>query len=86
MLSCMQMKQTFLSNTKMPLKSFQCARQEIYNVTAWLAANKLLLNIEKTKYILFDSNQKKIANCSHMLLLDGKPIKQVKSILFLGYT
>ena len=74
----------FISN-KCPEKVFSLAQQELHNVANWLSANKLSLNTDKTKYILFDSNHKKINNTKHQsLYLKKKPIEQVKNILFLG--
>ena len=65
-------------------KVFQNAQQELNNVANWLSANKLLLNVDKTKYVLFHSNRKKLSNCSKTLLLNNKPLKQVNDLLFLG--
>ena len=74
----------FTSN-KCPEKSYSLAQQELQNVANWLLANKLSLNTNKTKYILFDSNHKKINNNKHQsLYFKRKPIEQVKNILFLG--
>ena len=69
----------------MPRKSFSLAQQELHNVAYWLSANKLSLNTDKTKYILFDSNRKKINNNKRQsLYFKKKSIEQVKNILFLG--
>ena len=68
----------------MSRKSFSLAQQELHNVANWLSANKLSLNTNKTKDILFDSNRKKINNNKHQsLYFKKKPIEQVKNILFL---
>ena len=74
----------FISN-KCPEKNFLQAQQELQNVANWLSANKLSLNTDKTKYILLNSNRKKINNNKHQsLYFKKKPIDQVKNILFLG--
>ena len=74
----------FISN-KCPEKVFLLAQQELHNVKNWLSANKLSLNTNKTKNILFESNHKKINNNKHQsLYFKKKPIEQVKNILFLG--
>ena len=74
----------FISN-KCPEKFFSLAQQELHNVANWLSANKLSLNTDKTKYILFDSNREKINNNKHQsLYFKKKPVEQVKNILFLG--
>ena len=74
----------FISN-KCPEKVFSLAQQELHNVANWLSANKLSLNTDKTKHILFDSNRKKINNNKHQsLYFKKKSIEQVKNRLFLG--
>ena len=74
----------FISN-KCPEKVFSLAQQELHNVAYWLSANKLSLNTNKTKYILFDSNRKKINNNKRQsLYFKKKSMEQVKNMLFLG--
>ena len=69
----------------MSRKIFFASQQELHNVANWLSANKLSLNTDKTKYILFDSNREKINNNKHQsLYFKKKPVEQVKNILFLG--
>lgn len=56
---------------------------EFYNVSQWLNANKLSLNIEKTNFVLFHPPQKKIRY--HLKLSTGThSIKQEKSAKYLG--
>jgi len=67
------------------IKNVFCyAQYEMNSVADWLAANKLTLNIDKTKYILFSSNLKTLSNCSQTIYLYNKPIKRVSDIIFLG--
>ena len=55
-------------------------KQELNNVALWMSANKLSLNIDKTKYILFDSNPKRLSNCSQALYFSNKPLEQVHDV------
>ena len=36
------------------------AQNELINISKWLSANKLTLNINKTKYIMFTSRKKRL--------------------------
>ena len=61
------------------------AQNELINIAKWLSANKLTLNINKTKYIMFTSRKKRIpVNDSLKLCFYKNPIKRVESIPFLG--
>ena len=61
------MIQTLLTTTK--TKAFQNLQQEINNVTVTqrLSASRLSLNINKTKYVLTQSNFKQLSDCSKTL-------------------
>ena len=57
--------------------------KEMNKLSEWLKINKLTLNLEKTKYILFKPRQKR----QYMpvdLFIDGKNINQVHETSFLG--
>ena len=61
------------------------AQTELINIFKGLSANKLTLNINQTKYIMFASIKKRIlVNDSLKLCFYRKPIEKVESILFLG--
>ena len=61
------------------------AQNELINVSKRLSANKLTLNINKTKYIMFTSRKKRLpVNDSLKLCFYKNPIKRVESIPFLG--
>jgi len=64
--------------------TFKYAQMEVNSVAHWLSANKLSLNIDKTKYILFHSNRNKLSRCSQSIFLKYKPLLRVKDIHFLG--
>ena len=56
---------------------------EMVNVCQWLRANRLSLNLSKTKLILFRSkNEKDTLNFN--LTIDGKTITESKSAKYLG--
>jgi hypothetical protein len=56
---------------------------EINKVTEWLNVNKLSLNIQKTKFILFRSSNKKPEHEIQIIMNDVN-VEQVKSTTFLG--
>ena len=60
---------------------------ELNKIYQWLSTNKLSLNIEKTKFMVFHFNQKRIdkSKIPH-LEINGIPIKQVHDFNFLGLT
>ena len=55
---------------------------ELQKLSEWFKANKLSLNVGKTKYILFGN--KHIPGKSFHLILDGNVLDQVKETKFLG--
>ena len=61
------------------------AQNELINIAKWLSANKLTININKTKYIMFTLRKKRLpVNDSLKLCFYKNPIKRVESIPFLG--
>ena len=61
---------------------------ELKTISDWMAANKLSLNIGKTKYILFSPRGKynKRQNLNSLILIRNKPLDKVESADFLGVT
>ena len=60
---------------------------ELSKISDWLAVNKLSLNAEKTKYMIFHNYQKVIAeNDIPHLTLNGSVIERVTQFNFLGLT
>lgn len=53
----------------------------LHKITSWFAANNLALNLDKTKYILFNSNS---TNREPELFVQNKQISSVQQIRFLG--
>ena len=54
------------------------------NIYDWLCANKLTLNLRKTKYLIFQPRQKVNCNLLPPLSLAGQPLEQACSIKYLG--
>ena len=61
----------------------QNVNRELSEISLWLRANKLSLNLAKTHFVIFHPHQKKINN-SLTIDIDGKPINQQKSVKYLG--
>ena len=56
---------------------------DLFNLSNWLKANKLSLNIKKTELVIFRSRKLKI-DSSFKFKLDGKRIFPTKSVKYLG--
>ena len=57
--------------------------RELHKVQKWLEANRLAPNIDKTNFVIFHSQQRKITD--HIVLRIGrKKTKQESSVKFLG--
>ena len=56
---------------------------ELKNVTQWIRANKLSLNLQKTKYMIFSNT---IETLPTDIVLDEIPLENVSHIKFLGIT
>ena len=61
----------------------QNVNRELSEISLWLHANKLSLNIAKTNFVIFHPHQKKIIN-SLNIGIDRKPINQQTSVNYLG--
>ena len=59
---------------------------ELTRINEWLALNKLNLNINKTKYIIFHFSQRNMAFLDLELKLCGQHIECVRQFVFLGIT
>ena len=58
--------------------------KEISKVNTWLLSNKLVLNVAKSKFMLFFKHPKVVPTLK--LLINGNPIEQVTNFNFLGIT
>ena len=64
---------------------FQFANDDLNSLYDWLCANKLTINLDKTKYIVYSiSNRTSMPSNSLSLALNGVKIKRVDQFTFLG--
>ena len=56
---------------------------ELNKLSIWFKANKLSLNLKKTKYIVFRPSQRRI-NCNIVISIDDQHIDRAKETVFLG--
>ena len=67
---------------------FVTMNSELDKLNCWFAANKLKLNIDKTKWILFSTRQKlpffQLDSSSHIININNSNIEQALSTKFLG--
>ena len=58
---------------------------DLNNVSNWLTANGLFLNLKKTEYVVFGTRQRLIrSECHSPLCMEGKEVNQVKLFKYLG--
>ena len=62
------------------------ANEEILKLSLWFQSNKLLLNHEKTKYIIFHTRNRRIPLNTDPICLNNTVLQCVKTIQFLGVT
>ena len=58
--------------------------RELTSVSTWLKANKLSINVDKSKYMIFHAPQKKVPILQ--IQIDGKDVERVFEFNFLGLT
>ncbi len=66
-----------------PATLIRVLKEETEKLSEWFKANKLSLNLDKTKYMLFSPKQKK-ARLNINLFINNHEITQVSEIVFLG--
>ena len=60
---------------------------ELLKISDWLTVNKLFLNVEKNKFMVFHNYQRVIANDDIPdLVINDKKIERVSCFIFLGLT
>ena len=80
----------FADNTSIFLQSndikelFATGNKKLQLVDQWLIANRLLVNVSKSKYVLFRTAQSKLTTKKQAFVLRQNKIKQVECIKFLG--
>ena len=68
---------------KNPYTLVQIINLELQKLTQWIRANKLSLNLQKTKYMIFSNT---IEALPADIILDDSPLECVSQITFLGIT
>ena len=63
-------------------KLLQDITNELENITLWLKVNKLSLNVQKTKLMVFQRKQKQIKELN--IVINGITIERVELFNFLG--
>lgn len=73
-----------------PTSLYTKMNTELKNLTDWFRANRLCLNVKKTKYILFNPSHSQIITGNNQIILNDSPVDRigqnetVKSFKFLG--
>ena len=65
-------------------KAVEWLKHEMVLVNEWLEINKLSLNTEKTKYMIFHPHQNDITDLIPRLIMNGTDIQKVQTFDFLG--
>ena len=60
------------------------AKQTVANLEQWLTANKLSLNIDKTKYAIFRNKNKQMGRIADNLQIGNDVSKRGKSYQYIG--
>lgn len=58
---------------------FAVSNSELLKVSEWFAANKLTINIDKTKYMVFNHNNRTIALDHLDILIENQPLERIGS-------
>ena len=56
---------------------YEQANVELDKLADWFKANKLTLNISKTKYMIFNDKSKTVNSASNNLKIDNEVIKRI---------
>ena len=76
---------TLLSTLRINTFDHTIINKELEEIFRWLTANKLSLNVRKTKYMIFHNRQKKLpALLNYDIKINDTPIARVSSFDFLG--
>ena len=63
---------------------FNVLKCELESISTWLRANKLVLNLRKSNYMIMTSPRKKILTNHYILCIDGHVIEGVSEYKFIG--
>ena len=66
---------------------FKIINHDLKNLNDWLCINKLCINVDKTKYMIFSSNARTIQPANTLKVeINGNEIERVENYKFLGFT
>ena len=68
------------------LDEFNMINNELEKVHTWLCLNKLLLNVKKTKFMIFFNKGKIINDMQPDIVIQGEKLLRVKDFNFLGFS
>ena len=63
---------------------YETFNNELDSIDQWLLSNKLTLNIDKTNYILFHRQQRRLPHYNGTLSIGGREVERVRETKFLG--
>ena len=77
---------SLLASDKDVCSLISTANDEINKLYMWFCCNKLLLNIQKTQYVIFRTRGKRIPTNAPPLIIGGLQAARSENVLFLGVT
>ena len=75
---------TLVNSNKNLQQLCRITNEELKKMDEWMCVNKLSLNVEKTKFLLFTPGLKNMPNANPIISIRNKPIERVKTANFLG--
>lgn len=66
-----------------PVHLINVINQELEKISIWLRVNKLFLNVDKTKFMIFSPRQKRLQS-DFRVVLNDRELSQVEEVVFLG--
>ena len=81
---CLQTIRIFFKHPNLTFL-FDIINTELSKISQWFQLTKLLLNIKKTNYIIFEASNRTVAKDINLnLIIDNVKMEQVEHIKFLG--
>ena len=75
-----------LDPTNRDISGLHCINKELNQIQDWLLVNKLTLNVDKTKFMIFHNRQRKVEGLIPKIKINCKEIERVSTFNFLGLT
>ena len=84
---CLQMIQCYFIKVKLPKNIEDTINKELTSLQNWLAANKLSINIAKSKYLIFHPKSPKFRDLGKLKIsFGGSALEKVDNYKYLGIT